>query len=140
MNVHSLSEDLLESVSQSQIEDASQYIAQNKVFEHVHTLMGELLINRPDDPKKFMIAKLEEMKGAKLRGQAIPLFTKPHLRALFRIFDAPGRGHITLERYIEAMNDVGAKNFNPNPEGHEKNAIDMETFVEEAFATLMKFQ
>lgn len=62
----------------------------------------------------------------------MPTFSRENLSALFRMFDVTGKGSITLEKYFEAMKDIGVTNYNLKPRGHTENKISQEIFVDEA--------
>ncbi|KAI9208658.1 uncharacterized protein BJ171DRAFT_489594 [Polychytrium aggregatum] len=122
--------DLKKEPSPVQLEDAKQYLASNKVMETLKFLMMSLLTHRPDDPHSFMVAKLQEMRSAKVRGQSLQFYSRDNLSAIFRILDSSNRGHINLDQYTEGMKTIGAVNFNPRPMGGAK--ILMDTFIDEA--------
>ncbi|KAJ3046845.1 EF-hand calcium-binding domain-containing protein 10 [Rhizophlyctis rosea] len=118
--------------------EATDYLTKHRVPHILQMLTTAVLFERPDDPKEFMVRKLEEMRNAKARGQSLVLFTRDNLLSLFRIFDVTGKGHISLEQYHEAMKNVGAANPNPKPAGADTNRIPADTFVEEALRALYK--
>ncbi|KAI8612215.1 hypothetical protein BC830DRAFT_1137768 [Chytriomyces sp. MP71] len=122
----------------SQKEAADAFLAQHNIPFILNQIMTALIHARPDDPKKFVIKKLEDAKAAKARSQAMLVFSRENLVALYRIFDVTGKGHITFDQYKAAMQDVGALNYNMTPHGHEKDRISMDDFVDNAFSSLLK--
>ncbi|KAJ3334220.1 EF-hand calcium-binding domain-containing protein 10 [Blyttiomyces sp. JEL0837] len=85
-----------------------------------------------DDPRALMTKKLEEMKASKSRGQSLVIFSRENLIALFRIYDVTGKGYITVDQYLTAMDNVGAQDYNKKPSGSEQGKISVDTFVENA--------
>ncbi|KAJ3041207.1 EF-hand calcium-binding domain-containing protein 10 [Rhizophlyctis rosea] len=112
--------------------EATDYLTKHRVPHILQMLTSAVLFERPDDPKEFMVRKLEEMRNAKARGQSLVLFSRDNLLSLFRIFDVTGKGYISLEQYQEAMKNIGATNPNARPAGSDTNRIPADTFVEEA--------
>ncbi|KAI8820765.1 uncharacterized protein EV422DRAFT_62379 [Fimicolochytrium jonesii] len=128
-------------ISSLQAQEAAEYLSKNKVHQIVQQLVCACLYERPDDPKEFMVRKLEEMRNARARGQSLVLFTRENLVALFRIFDVTSRGAITKQQYDQAMKNIGAYDkANARPSGIEQDLIRQETFVEEAAAALSKLR
>ncbi|KAJ3023749.1 EF-hand calcium-binding domain-containing protein 10 [Thoreauomyces humboldtii] len=144
-----------------QARDATAYLEKNRVPQIIQQLLCAVLYERPDDPKEYMVRKLEETRNAKARGQALLLFTRENLTALFRIFDVTGKGSITKEQYDEGtgmssptlvsialglnqslskgMRTIGALDkASTRPSGVEHDIIRSDTFVEEALAALSK--
>ncbi|KAJ3294929.1 hypothetical protein BCR33DRAFT_664210 [Rhizoclosmatium globosum] len=115
-----------------QREAADAYLKKHNIPQTLQQIMTGLLHQRPEDPKKYIIKKLEDAKTAKTRGQAMLVFSRENLVALFKIFDITGKGHITLEQYKAAMADVGVTTYNQTPNGHEKDRINQEDFVDNA--------
>ncbi|KAJ3138508.1 EF-hand calcium-binding domain-containing protein 1 [Physocladia obscura] len=135
----------------TQQEIANTYLRKHNIPETLQHILTALLHQRPDDPKKFIVKKLEDAKSAKVyennffykhanlsskcaqaRGQSIIVFSKENLVALFKVFDITGKGHITLEQYKSAMFDIGAKEYNEKPAGYEKDRIMQDEFVNNA--------
>ncbi|KAJ3064520.1 EF-hand calcium-binding domain-containing protein 10 [Podochytrium sp. JEL0797] len=115
-----------------QREAADAYLRKHNIPGTLQQIMTALIHARPEDPKKFVIKKLEDAKVAKARGQSMLVFSRENLIALFKIFDLTGKGHITFEQYTAAMVDIGAKGYNLKPAGHEKDRISQEDFVDAA--------
>ncbi|KAI9105737.1 hypothetical protein DFS34DRAFT_600667 [Phlyctochytrium arcticum] len=120
--------------STPQEEDAAAYLAKNRVPQIMQQMLCATLFEQPDDPKEFMVRKLEEMRNARARGQALSVFTRTDFQGLFRIFDVTGRGYITEEQYVEAMKSIGAwdRGDQRPANGAESNRIRADTFVEDA--------
>ncbi|KND00904.1 uncharacterized protein SPPG_04004 [Spizellomyces punctatus DAOM BR117] len=119
--------------------EAAEYLNKNKVPQIIQQLICACLYEQPDDPREFMVRKLEEMRSARARGQSLILFTRGDLQALFRIFDVTGRGWITKEQYDAAMKNIGAaEKSNQRPSGVDQNRIRSDTFVEEALSALSR--
>ncbi|KAJ3127465.1 EF-hand calcium-binding domain-containing protein 10 [Nowakowskiella sp. JEL0407] len=125
-------------VSKKQIDDAMNYLSTNNVYDIIQSVTSSLIYSRPDDPKEFVIKKLEEMRNTKIRGNSIPQYSRDNLVALFRIFDVASRGFITIDQYHSAMFDIGAKDYNKIPSGWATSKISMETFIEEATISLSR--
>ncbi|KAI9350198.1 hypothetical protein BDR26DRAFT_852006 [Obelidium mucronatum] len=121
-----------------QKEAAEAYLRKHNIPATLQQILTSLLQQRPDDPKKFIIKKLEDAKNAKTRGQSMLVFSRENLIALYKIFDVTAKGHITLEQYKAAMQDIGAVSYNLTPNGHEKDRIGQDDFVDNAFSALLK--
>ncbi|KAJ3395136.1 ATP binding domain 4 [Entophlyctis sp. JEL0112] len=116
----------------SQREAADAYLRKHNIPDTLQQILTALLHQRPDDPRKFIIKKLEEAKNSKARGQSLLVFSRENLVALFKVFDVTGKGHITLDQYKAAMTDIGACNYDSMPVGYEKDRIMMDDFVDNA--------
>ncbi|KAI8840426.1 hypothetical protein BJ741DRAFT_52523 [Chytriomyces cf. hyalinus JEL632] len=120
------------SLGASQKEAADAYLRKHNIPAIMEQIMTGLIHSRPEDPKKFIVKKLEDARNAKARNQSMLVFSRENLVALHRIFDVTGKGHITLDQYKAAMQDLGATNYNASPNGHEKERIYLDDFVDNA--------
>ncbi|KAJ3127768.1 EF-hand calcium-binding domain-containing protein 10 [Irineochytrium annulatum] len=117
-------------------DDAKAYIKKHNLNHVMDQLMTSILHQRPVDPRALMIRKLEDIKAARARGQNMIIFTRENLAAVFKIFDTTGKGYLTKDQYISAMEDIGAYGFNENPAGADQDRISNDTFVDNAMQAL----
>lgn len=117
-----------------QIVEAELYINQRQIPQTIQLLASLVLFNQPENPREFMIKKLEEMKLARLKNQALPFFSRVDLIAYYRTLDVVGKGYITLAQYSAALNTIGVSNVNKKPKGYFGDMITMETFLEDAYS------
>ncbi|ESO95707.1 hypothetical protein LOTGIDRAFT_203816 [Lottia gigantea] len=113
--------------------DAVNYLDKHKIMELFNNLTSQLIYQRPDDPKKFMIENLEKLQKSKQsKVHCNNLFDDSNIRSVFGMLDPTGKGHITVKQYREAMETLGIKKFSQTPTGHEDDMICMETFFTDA--------
>ncbi|XP_062858527.1 EF-hand calcium-binding domain-containing protein 10 [Trichomycterus rosablanca] len=119
--------------------EAEEYVENHKILDLMNNLTSMLLFHRPDRPREFLIAKLEQLGASKLSEADSPcLFDDSNLDAVFGILDPTNQGHISYIQYKEALKILGIKNFNECPNGLENDRISLETFKREAKDGLLK--
>ncbi|KAL2920021.1 hypothetical protein HK105_200087 [Polyrhizophydium stewartii] len=125
-----------------QFEEARAYMERHRIHDAVLQLAAAVLIDRPQNPREFMVRRLEGMRVARARAQNHVLFSRDNLVALFKIFDVTGRGYITIDQYKEGacrpMATLGASKYNPKPLGYGVNRINVDSFADEAMTALRK--
>ncbi|XP_028813663.1 EF-hand calcium-binding domain-containing protein 10 [Denticeps clupeoides] len=119
--------------------EAADYLEEHKIPELVHNLTSMLFFHRPERPKEFLIAQLEQLRVSKLHSVESPcLFNDSNLDAVFGILDPARQGHITFAQYKEALTTLGIKSYNEFPDGAACDKISRETFNKEAKEGLLK--
>ncbi|CAF0725965.1 unnamed protein product [Adineta steineri] len=111
----------------------ADYLQTHRIPELFHNLSASLVYNKPEDPKAFMIDYLEQLKKARITGEALPsLVQDTDLTSIFRMLDPAGHGHITYSQYSSTMEALGLINYNNSPPGKDNDRITFETFSQEA--------
>ncbi|XP_060083414.1 EF-hand calcium-binding domain-containing protein 10-like [Ylistrum balloti] len=113
--------------------EARQYLESHRVLELFNNLTSQLIYNRPEEPKNFMIDVLEKLQKAKMTKMDFPcLFDDTNIQSVFGMLDPTNRGCITAQQYSAALTTLGVKNFDESPEGSSDDRITFETFLKEA--------
>uniref|UniRef100_A0A667Y004 Si:dkey-42p14.3 n=1 Tax=Myripristis murdjan TaxID=586833 RepID=A0A667Y004_9TELE len=82
--------------------EAADYLEKHKIIELFDNLTSMLFFHRPENPREFLIEKLEQLRSSKLRRVPGPsLFDSSNVDALFGILDPSNQGHITFAQYKE---------------------------------------
>mmetsp|Transcript_23808 Transcript_23808/g.52192 ORF Transcript_23808/g.52192 Transcript_23808/m.52192 type:complete len:129 (-) Transcript_23808:638-1024(-) len=81
---------------------AEDYLEQHKVPQLLEALTAQLLFNKPDDPKSFIV---KYMENAKLAGTP-PLLNQEDLQTMFAMFDVTNRGVVTSEQANNALRSI----------------------------------
>ncbi|KAK2842638.1 hypothetical protein Q5P01_012838 [Channa striata] len=114
-------------------EDAAEYLRKHKIIELVDNLTSMLLFYRPENPREFLIEKLEELKISQQHKVKGPnLFNSSNLDTVFRIMDPANQKCITFAQYQQALMTLGINEFNECPEGANEDKISHDTFKTEA--------
>ncbi|RKP01925.1 hypothetical protein CXG81DRAFT_3974, partial [Caulochytrium protostelioides] len=87
--------------------EAEAYLDKHRVIPVLNHLTTLLLIERPPDPKAFLVTKLTEIRNAKKRGQSVSLFHADHVAALFHLFDVTGKGTLQPSQVRQALLALG---------------------------------
>ncbi|KAF7654145.1 hypothetical protein LDENG_00073410 [Lucifuga dentata] len=119
--------------------EAADYLQKHKIVELIENLTSLLFFYRPENPREFLIEKLEELKVSKQTGvQGPSLFSDSNLDIIFDILDPADEKHITYAQYKHALTTLGIKNVNECPEGVNEDKILREMFKTEATEGLRK--
>ncbi|KAF3706208.1 EF-hand calcium-binding domain-containing protein 10 [Channa argus] len=110
-------------------EDAADYLKRHRIIELMDNLTSMLFFYRPENPREFLIEKLEELKLSQQHKVKGPnLFNSSNLDTVLRILDPANQKYITFAQYQQALITLGIKKFNECPEGANKDRISHETF------------
>ncbi|XP_033744963.1 EF-hand calcium-binding domain-containing protein 10-like [Pecten maximus] len=113
--------------------EARQYLEDHRVLELFNNMTSQLIYNRPEEPKKFMIDVLEKLQKSKMTRLDYPcLFDDSNIQSVFGMLDPTNRGCVTFQQYSEALTTLGVKNFDQNPDGHSEDRITFDSFLKEA--------
>ncbi|OWF35504.1 EF-hand calcium-binding domain-containing protein 10-like [Mizuhopecten yessoensis] len=113
--------------------EARQYLENHRVLELFNNLTSQLMYNRPDEPKKFMIDVLEKLQKSKITRLDYPcLFDDSNIQSVFGMLDPTNRGCIAFQQYSAALTTLGVKDFDQSPEGSAEDRVTFETFLKEA--------
>ncbi|XP_029909363.1 EF-hand calcium-binding domain-containing protein 10 [Myripristis murdjan] len=119
--------------------EAADYLEKHKIIELFDNLTSMLFFHRPENPREFLIEKLEQLRSSKLRRVPGPsLFDSSNVDALFGILDPSNQGHITFAQYKEALMALGVRDIKEHPEGVNEDRISRETFEREATEGLQR--
>lgn len=127
--------DQMENIPQivSREDEAKVYLETHKINDLLTNLTAQLVYHKPEKPKEFIVEFLEKLRKAKVASLQPPtLLDEQNFQSIFGMLDPTGKGSITHKQYIEALETLGVKNYDENPDGSVENRIKMETFVKEA--------
>ncbi|XP_064633223.1 EF-hand calcium-binding domain-containing protein 10-like [Lineus longissimus] len=114
-------------------QDSRDYLKKHKVLDLFNNLTSQLIYARPENPKQYLIERLELLNTAKSANIDPPcLFDESNITSVFGMLDPTGRGSITLRQYREALQTLGIDHFDQHPAGGDVDKIQLETFVREA--------
>ena len=129
----------MESKGQDHEIDAIEYMKQHRITELFDNILAQLVYHKPERPKEFIKTYLNALKKARDEDTDPPnLLDESNILSLFGMMDLTKKGHISLEQYNSAMDNLGAVDYNKVPVGAEINKISQETFVREAKLGLLK--
>eukprot|EP00128_Syssomonas_multiformis_P015134 Colp12_sorted_trinity150504_noHs@28723 len=123
-------------------QQAKDYLSEHRILDLFENITANLIYEKPDDPKRFIVDYLTNLKNVRLSAGKVhpaPMFTDEDLVALFRLFDVSKKGKITLAQYTEAMKDLGLTEFEKVPSGVEGGFVNLQVFQKEATAALQKY-
>mmetsp|Transcript_19108 Transcript_19108/g.53470 ORF Transcript_19108/g.53470 Transcript_19108/m.53470 type:complete len:128 (-) Transcript_19108:424-807(-) len=83
-------------------EKANKYMETHKLGQLFEVLTAQLLFHKPDNPRKFIVKYLEEVKVSGTQ----PLLTEADLRTMFGMFDITKRGVMTPEQVNNAQHSI----------------------------------
>ncbi len=121
-------------------QEAAEYLKENKIMELFENMTSVLVYERPENPKQFMKDYIEQLQKAKLDPDEVDppsLFDESNLKSVFGMLDITRKGHISHDKYLQAMGNLGVRKFNRIPAGSAFNKISQETFVTEVKVALM---
>ena len=81
-------------------QEANEYIEKHNLLKLFQDLGTLLVYHRPEDPKDFLVKKLEQFQEN--RG-VLPFFTETDVRAMFGMFDRTNSGSISAHQYQQAL-------------------------------------
>ncbi|KAM4734280.1 EF-hand calcium-binding domain-containing protein 10 [Anableps anableps] len=119
--------------------DAVEYLKKHKIFELMNNLTSMLLFYRPENPRKFFIQQLEQLKFSQessVRGPS--LFDSSNLDAIFGILAPANQKYISFAQYKHSLTMLGIKDINECPEGANEDRISHDTFKTEAMEVLQR--
>uniref|UniRef100_A0A8C7A0L1 EF-hand calcium binding domain 10 n=1 Tax=Nothoprocta perdicaria TaxID=30464 RepID=A0A8C7A0L1_NOTPE len=94
------------------------------LLEHLSAL---LLYHRPERPREFLMAALEQVAaGRHGEGRYPGLMDDANLAAMFELLDPAGQGHISVVQYREALKTLGLSTEGLPP---EDVTITLDTFA-----------
>ncbi len=118
---------------------AAEYLKENKIMELFENMTSVLVYERPDNLKQFMKDYIEQLQKAKQDPDQVDppsLFDESNLESVFGMLDITRKGHISHDKYLQAMGNLGVRKFNQTPAGAAFNRISQETFVTEVKVAL----
>ncbi|XP_061750499.1 EF-hand calcium-binding domain-containing protein 10 [Nerophis ophidion] len=118
--------------------ESAAYLEKHKVFDLMKNLTSMLFFYRPEDPKEFLIEKLEQLKESRdgAGAKAPSLLSHANLVAAFGIVDPANDKHVTFAQYKQALISLGMKDINECPEGADEDKISYDTFIDEGMQSL----
>ncbi|XP_054633787.1 EF-hand calcium-binding domain-containing protein 10 [Dunckerocampus dactyliophorus] len=118
--------------------EAAAYLEKHKIFDLMKNLTSMLFFYRPEDPKEFLIEKLQQLKQSRDGGgaKAPSLLSHANLDAAFGIVDPANEKYVTFAQYKQALISLGMKDINECPEGVNEDKISYDTFIEEGMQSL----
>ncbi|XP_011440511.2 EF-hand calcium-binding domain-containing protein 10 [Magallana gigas] len=119
--------------------EAREYLEQHRVLELFNNMTSQLIYNRPENPKKYMIDLLEKLQRSRATKHDYPcLFDDTNIQSVYNMLDPTNRGFITLQQYKEAMDTLGISPVNEKVEGASEDKINFDTFLSQARSGLSK--
>eukprot|EP00455_Lapot_gusevi_P040471 TRINITY_DN457_c0_g1_i2.p1 TRINITY_DN457_c0_g1~~TRINITY_DN457_c0_g1_i2.p1 ORF type:complete len:130 (+),score=28.19 TRINITY_DN457_c0_g1_i2:63-452(+) len=92
-------------------EKARKYLEKHKILQLFERLCVELVYEKPQNPREFLIGRLEELRHASEEEKRQPvmmsLFTESDLDTMFSMFDPVNKGIITSAQLKNALNTLG---------------------------------
>lgn len=86
-----------------------------------------------ENPKKFLVEKLNELREAKLgSGNPPSLFTEENAESIFNMLDPCEKASITVDRYCHALETMGLTKYSRTPPGADEDNIKKEDYLKEA--------
>nr|XP_022302995.1 EF-hand calcium-binding domain-containing protein 10-like [Crassostrea virginica] len=119
--------------------EAREYLEQHRVLELFNNMTSQLIYNRPENPKKYMIDLLEKLQRSRATKHDYPcLFDDTNIQSVYNMLDPTNRGFITMQQYKEAMDTLGIDPVNVKVEGANEDKINFDTFLSQARSGLSK--
>ncbi len=115
---------------------AQVYLNDHKIPEIFEILGSKLAMLKPDDPNAFILAELSKMSAMKGRGETVTLFDESDVKTLFTIFDITGKGFVSKQQYLRALNYVGIHKPSTIPAESIVDQLDEATFVKNIVAEI----
>lgn len=85
---------------------AAQYLEQHQIVPLFEQLAQALIFAKPDDPKAFLISKLQSFKGAANLASPLLFFAADEIEVLYDMYDVAKRG-MTVGQCAEALKALG---------------------------------
>ncbi|CAL8106909.1 unnamed protein product [Calicophoron daubneyi] len=109
------------------------YLREHKINELFQNMTSLLIFNQPDYPKRFLREKLIELRDARDKGMDPPLlFTQDNAESIFNMLDPCESEAIAYERYCHALETLGIRKYDKDPEREENGEVKKERYLEEA--------
>ncbi|XP_062577972.1 EF-hand calcium-binding domain-containing protein 10-like [Saccostrea cucullata] len=119
--------------------EAKEYLEQHRVLELFNNMTSQLIYNRPENPKKYMIELLEKLQRSRATKHDYPcLFDDTNIQSVYNMLDPTNRGFITMQQYREAMTTLGISPVEENIEGANEDKINFDVFLSQARTGLSK--
>lgn len=122
-------------------EEAARYLKEHKIMELLENMTSMLVYQRPENPKQFFIDYIDQLRKAKSNpdeNSPPSFFAESNLKSIFGMLDITRKGFVSHDKYLQAMSNLGLKDFNTAPAGTSFNKISQETFVREVQVALTK--
>ncbi|KAL5014617.1 hypothetical protein ScPMuIL_008887 [Solemya velum] len=114
-------------------DEATEYLQKHRIIELFNNLTSQIIYQRPEEPKKFMIEQLERLKKAQRTNIDYPcLFDDSNIQSVFGMLDPTNTGFITLEQYEAAFTTLGITKYNKTQDMIDRNQVSLEEFLKEA--------
>ncbi|XP_062610736.1 EF-hand calcium-binding domain-containing protein 10-like [Saccostrea cucullata] len=119
--------------------EAKEYLEEHRVLELFNNMTSQLIYNRPENPKKYMIELLEKLQRSRATKHDYPcLFDDTNIQSVYNMLDPTNRGFITMQQYREAMSTLGISPVEENIEGANEDKINFDVFLSQARTGLSK--
>lgn len=122
-------------------EEAAKYLKEHKIMELLENMTSMLVYERPDNPKEFFSDYIEQLQKAKSNpdeNSPPSFFAESNLKSVFGMLDITRKGYVSHEKYLQAMSNLGLREFNAAPAGTSFDKISQDTFVREVQVALTK--
>ena len=118
--------------------EAANYLRKHKIPQLLENLTAALVYHRPDDPRQFMKEQVEKLLKAKADPAQSPpaLVDESNVVSVFGMLDLAGKGSVSRQQYLAAMESLGVSGFSRDPPGAEIDKISRDTFLTEASSAL----
>ncbi len=130
-----------DSRSQLHSEEAAKYLKEHKIMELFENMTSMLVYERPENPKQFFKGYIEKLQKARSEpDETSPpaFFDEANLRSVFGMLDVTRKGYVSHDKYLQAMSNLGLREYNATPAGTTFDKISQETFVREVQVALTK--
>jgi hypothetical protein len=95
---------------------AEQYLERHQIVPLFEQLAQALIYSKPDDPKAFLVSKLQTLKGADDLSSPLLFFAADEVDALYDMYDVVNRG-MTIAQCVEALKALGIDGMPVLPAG-----------------------
>ncbi|KAF8569555.1 EF-hand calcium-binding domain-containing protein [Paragonimus westermani] len=113
--------------------EVDAYLREHKLIELFHNLNALLIYHHPENPKRFLLDQLIQLRQAREHAQQPPsLFTQENAQSIFNMLDPCEKNTISFDRYCHALETLGITKYNKKPDGIEENSIEKAVFLKEA--------
>ena len=116
------------SVIVDQRKEALAYLKKHDLLKLFDILGSKLAKGKPGDPNAFLLSELEVINEAKANKEPITLFNEEDIKIMFAMFNLTGKGFVTNDQYLKALNAVGVQEPKLFPLSNDAK-IDKDTFI-----------
>ena len=106
---------------------AEQYLKQHKLLELFELLSQQLVNERPEKPKAFLVDALEKLKEKRVPSSPLHFFSEEDVATLYAMYDVSGLG-LTPAQCAEALTAMGLELVVKVPAGTER--FDLNGFLD----------